>query len=72
VKRYLQNGGVTVPISSRGRGKENPVVQCNDRNREALIDCLAPNRRVELEFARGDAQKPVLSKSTQMQNQQKE
>lgn len=72
VKRYLQSGGVTVPIGSRGRGKENPVVECNERNREALIDCLAPNRRVELEFARGDAQKPVLSKSTQMQNQQEQ
>ena len=53
VKLYLQNGGVSAPISARGRGKEDPVVQCNDRNREALIDCLAPNRRVDLDFVRG-------------------
>uniref|UniRef100_E1TGR2 OmpA/MotB domain protein n=1 Tax=Burkholderia sp. (strain CCGE1003) TaxID=640512 RepID=E1TGR2_BURSG len=59
VKRYLQNGGVTTPISARGRGKDNPVVECHDANRQALIDCLAANRRVELEFVRSDAQKPV-------------
>ncbi|MEC5409521.1 OmpA family protein [Paraburkholderia sp. MPAMCS5] len=69
VKRYLQNGGVTTPIGARGRGKENPVVQCNDRNRQTLIDCLAPNRRVELEFARGGAQKPVPPKDGLMQNE---
>jgi outer membrane protein OmpA-like peptidoglycan-associated protein len=56
VKRYLQDGGVKAPIAARGRGKEEPVVQCNDRNRQALIDCLAPNRRVELDFARGSSQ----------------
>jgi outer membrane protein OmpA-like peptidoglycan-associated protein len=59
VKRYLQNGGVKIPIMARGRGKEDPVVQCNDRNRQALIDCLAPNRRVELDFARGNGQESV-------------
>ncbi|MFM0243277.1 OmpA family protein [Paraburkholderia phytofirmans] len=53
VKRYLQSGGVSPVISTRGHGKEDPVVQCNDRNRAALIACLAPNRRVELDFVRG-------------------
>ncbi|CAD6552651.1 OmpA family protein [Paraburkholderia metrosideri] len=56
VKRYLQSGGVDLPIMTRGRGKEAPVVECNDRNQQALIDCLAPNRRVELDFARSGAQ----------------
>lgn len=60
VKRYLQNGGVDLPIVARGRGKEAPVVQCNDRNQQALIDCLAPNRRVELDFTRNGAQTPVM------------
>lgn len=60
VKRYLQNGGVTTPISARGRGKEEPVVQCNERNREALIDCLGPNRRVELDFVRASARASAL------------
>lgn len=69
VKRYLQNGGVKAPITARGRGKEDPVVQCNDRNREALIDCLAPNRRVELDFARGIGKMPVASQGPRMQSQ---
>lgn len=56
VRRYLQSGGVKTPITSRGHGKEDPVVQCNDRNRQALIDCLAPNRRVELDFSRSTEQ----------------
>ncbi|WP_345815547.1 OmpA family protein [Paraburkholderia sp. PREW-6R] len=56
VKRYLQNGGVTVPISAHGHGKDNPVVQCHDHDRQALIECLAPNRRVEMDFTRGNAQ----------------
>jgi outer membrane protein OmpA-like peptidoglycan-associated protein len=61
VKRYLQNGGVKAPITARGRGKENPVVQCNERNHRALIDCLAPNRRVELDFARSNAPTPAAA-----------
>jgi len=31
-----------------GRGPADPVVQCNDKQRARLIECLAPNRRVEL------------------------
>jgi OOP family OmpA-OmpF porin len=71
VKRYLQNGGVDVPITARGRGKEAPVVQCNDRNHQALIDCLAPNRRVELDFVRNGngAQTPVSPQAQRMQRQ---
>jgi OOP family OmpA-OmpF porin len=66
VKRYLQNGGVDVPITARGRGKEAPVVQCNDRNH-----CLAPNRRVELDFVRNGngAQTPVSPQAQRMQRQ---
>jgi OmpA-OmpF porin, OOP family len=36
-------------ITASGRGEKQPVVQCNDKNRTALIQCLAPNRRVEVE-----------------------
>lgn len=71
VKRYLRNGGVQVPMSAKGLGKDDPVVQCNDRNHQALIDCLAPNRRVELDFARsgGESQQPQMQQqpSTRMQ-----
>ena len=69
VKRYLQNGGVHVPMSARGLGKDDPVVQCNNRNRQALIACLAPNRRVELDFARSSAQASVMPQLPQQQRQ---
>ena len=69
VKRYLQNGGIKTPITARGRGKEDPLVQCNDRNRQALIDCLAPNRRVELDFARASAQTLIAPQGQRMQSQ---
>jgi OmpA-OmpF porin, OOP family len=65
VKRYLRNGGVQVPMSARGLGKDNPVVQCNDHNQHALIDCLEPNRRVELDIMRGDAKAPGTSGNQQ-------
>jgi outer membrane protein OmpA-like peptidoglycan-associated protein len=55
VRRYLQNAGVNVPMQAYGMGKDNPVVQCSNRGRQALIECLEPNRRVELEFTRGDS-----------------
>lgn len=67
VKRYLQNGGVQLPMSARGLGKDDPVVQCADKNHQALIDCLAPNRRVELDFIRGSAKAPAASLKQQPQ-----
>ena len=30
-------------------GKADPVVSCDQRQRAALIECLAPNRRVVVE-----------------------
>lgn len=35
-------------IRTRGVGPRNPVVHCNQTNRNELIKCLAPNRRVEI------------------------
>lgn len=35
-------------IRTRGLGARDPIVQCNQTARQALIDCLAPNRRVEI------------------------
>jgi OmpA-OmpF porin, OOP family len=52
VRHYLRDGGVGVPMTARGHGKADPVVQCDERNREQLIECLAPNRRVEMNFTR--------------------
>ncbi len=43
-----QNGISASRIRSVGMGESNPVVQCQDTSRQALIDCLAPNRRVTI------------------------
>ena len=50
VTAELQNNGVT-PKVSEGKGKANPVTgdKCDGvKGRKALIDCLAPDRRVEI------------------------
>jgi OmpA-OmpF porin, OOP family len=50
VKQYLADKGVGAPrLSAIGRGEASPKVMCNDRVRKDLIECLAPNRRVEVE-----------------------
>lgn len=35
-------------IRVRGLGSKDPVVHCDQKSKQALIDCLAPNRRVEI------------------------
>lgn len=50
VKDYLVSKGIDpMRLHAEGRGKSNPIVSCNNANRTALIACLAPNRRVEVE-----------------------
>lgn len=55
VRDFLVAGGVpAADVQVDGRGNADPVVQCSDAGRAALIACLAPNRRVELSgLARG-------------------
>ncbi|KFX62667.1 OmpA family protein [Paraburkholderia fungorum] len=50
VKQYLLNKGVILPITAQGLGSANQVVACTQRKREDRVRCLAPNRRVEIEF----------------------
>ena len=50
VKDYLTSKGIDANrMVASGKGEADPVVECNDKNRAELIDCLAPNRRVEVE-----------------------
>lgn len=50
VKAYLVGKGVPAArLTATGKGESNPVVQCSEKNRPALIKCLEPNRRVEVE-----------------------
>ncbi|MDO4700158.1 MAG: OmpA family protein [Moraxella sp.] len=50
VRGYLISKGVNASsIIATGGGESNPVKQCADNQpRSALIDCLQPNRRVEI------------------------
>lgn len=50
VKDHLISKGVAANrLNAVGKGEANPVAECNDKNRAALIKCLEPNRRVEVE-----------------------
>jgi OOP family OmpA-OmpF porin len=50
VRAYLVGKGVDGSrLKAYGKGTANPVVTCTEKNRAALIKCLEPNRRVEVE-----------------------
>jgi OOP family OmpA-OmpF porin len=53
VRQYLSNHGVTLPITAQGQGSANQLVTCQQTKRDELVRCLAPNRRVEIEFVVG-------------------
>ena len=57
VRDYLVSKGVDkAKIETIGMGEKQPVVQCDQKNRKALIDCLQPNRRVDVQV-KGEATK---------------
>jgi OOP family OmpA-OmpF porin len=50
VRSYLVGKGVAENrLKAYGKGEANPVVTCTEKKRAALIKCLEPNRRVEVE-----------------------
>lgn len=55
IKQYLATGGIdTNVISTDSRGDKGQIVECKDSaftSRTALRECLAPNRRVEVEIS---------------------
>ena len=49
VRDHLIAAGVPAEkITAVGRGSVEPVTTCEGERGQALIDCLAPNRRVEV------------------------
>ena len=52
VRDYLVSKGLpSDAISTQGLGAAKPVVSCEGERGAQLIDCLAPNRRTEIEFS---------------------
>src|SRR5699024_12315202 len=50
VRNALVNAGLSAPmINAYGMGPADPLVQCDQGDQNALIACLAPNRRVEIQ-----------------------
>ncbi len=50
VKSYLVGNGIEASrLGAQGRGAANPVAVCTNKKRADLIQCLEPNRRVEIE-----------------------
>ena len=57
VRNYLVSKGVAKDkIETIGMGEKQPVVQCDQKDLKALIACLQPNRRVEVEV-KGETRK---------------
>lgn len=51
VRAYLVSRGIDASkVKSQGHGMSQPVKTCDQKDRKALIACLAPNRRVEIEI----------------------
>ena len=50
VKNYIVGQGVdSGRLQTEGKGELDPVVNCTEKNKEKLIECLQPNRRVVIE-----------------------
>jgi|SRR5690625_598823 len=50
--RLISDGMDPNKVQALGVGASDPVVECNQRIESQLINCLAPNRRVEIKTVR--------------------
>jgi outer membrane protein OmpA-like peptidoglycan-associated protein len=49
VRKYLVEGGVPADaVTATGKGEQDPVAECGKKKGAALTQCLAPNRRIEI------------------------
>ena len=63
VKSYLVSKGVAAHrIAAVGKGEAEPVVNCDDKDRGALIRCLEPNRRVVVEQITVEKRVPLATR----------
>lgn len=49
VAHFLQSHGVSAPITTYGAGETQPLIKCDAQSQSKLTECLAPNRRVEIQ-----------------------
>lgn len=49
VAHFLQSRGISAPITTYGAGETQPLIKCDTQLRSKLTECLAPNRRVEIQ-----------------------
>jgi len=50
VKNYMVSRGVDANrLLTEGKGEADPIVTCDEKNKAKLIECLKPNRRVEID-----------------------
>lgn len=55
VRDHLVQAGIDAErLTVAGWGSEAPLVECEGERDQALVDCLAPNRRVELKIRFAD------------------
>ena len=57
IKQFLIDKGISADkIHASGAGSEQPIVECSSKlSKKEQIDCLQPNRRVEITLRGGNA-----------------
>ncbi len=61
VRRYLEDKGVVATMTIQGCGDADPIVDCPGLRGDALVQCLAPNRRTEIDVSAIEVVSPEAS-----------